>query len=136
MKKIYCFKIMLILLICIHMHAIINAQNINLIDINKFKNSWPRNNEYSAKNTYAYLNGYSYFTADDGLHGRELWKTNGTAAGTQLVKDVNPGPPSSDYDYSVYDIKASGGKLYFAADGGSVTGTLVSDGTGVGTVCS
>ena len=125
---------MLILLISIYMHAIINAQNINLIDVNKFTNSWPRNNEYSAKNIYAYLDGYSYFTADDGLHGRELWKTNGTAAGTQLVKDVNPGTPSSDYDYSAYDIKASGGKLYFAADGGiGHQGLWVSNGTAAGT---
>src|SRR5262245_60594761 len=27
----------------------------------------------------------AYFTADDGINGRELWKTSGTAAGTALV---------------------------------------------------
>lgn len=31
------------------------------------------------------------FRADDGAGGPELWKTDGTAAGTQLVKDINPG---------------------------------------------
>src|SRR3954471_23527439 len=33
----------------------------------------------------------AYFTADDGVNGRELWKSDGTAAGTVLVKDINPG---------------------------------------------
>lgn len=134
MKKIYFFKTMLTLLICASMHAIISAQNINFIDVDKYKNSWPRNNEYSGKNVYAYLDGYSYFTADDGIHGRELWKTNGTTAGTKLVKNVNPGPASSDYDNIAYDIKASGGKIYFTANGGAgYQGLWVSDGTSAGT---
>src|SRR5262245_8759315 len=37
------------------------------------------------------MNGAVYFAADDGLHGVELWKSNGTAAGTTLFKDINPG---------------------------------------------
>ena len=41
------------------------------------------------------LEQFSFFTASDGpgttpgLHGQELWKTDGTAAGTTLVKDIN-----------------------------------------------
>ncbi len=36
-----------------------------------------------------------YFTADNGTLGSELWRSDGTAAGTQLVKDLNPGSGSS-----------------------------------------
>src|SRR5687768_5542786 len=33
-----------------------------------------------------------FFIADDGVHGEELWVTDGTAAGTRLVRDANLGP--------------------------------------------
>lgn len=39
----------------------------------------------------------AYFYADDGVHGRELWVTNGTEAGTRMVKDLTPGPDSSRF---------------------------------------
>src|SRR5262245_13320201 len=39
-------------------------------------------------------NGVLYFTARDG-NGVELWRTDGTPAGTSLVKDINPGPDES-----------------------------------------
>jgi ELWxxDGT repeat protein len=44
-----------------------------------------------------------YFTADDGVHGRELWCTDGTAANTRLLLDATPGPASSQYDLRAYD---------------------------------
>ena len=36
-----------------------------------------------------------FFSAVDGASGRELWKSDGTEAGTVLVKDINPGSAGS-----------------------------------------
>ena len=38
------------------------------------------------------------FSADDGIHGPELWITDGTAKGTKLLKDINPGPGRADFN--------------------------------------
>src|SRR4029079_14484223 len=37
-----------------------------------------------------------YFTSNDAAHGNELWKTDGTAAGSMLLKDVWLGAQNSD----------------------------------------
>jgi ELWxxDGT repeat protein len=74
-----------------------------------------------------------FFTEDDVVHGRELWKSDGTEAGTVLVKDIHPGA-GSPYDESTAPT-AVGDTLYFAADDG-VRGQELwrSDGTEAGTV--
>jgi ELWxxDGT repeat protein len=52
-----------------------------------------------------------YFRAWDPAHGFELWRTDGTPAGTALVRDLSPGPASGDPQ----GLVAAGGRLWFSA---------------------
>ena len=80
-----------------------------------------------------------YFSASNGttsgLNGTEVWKSDGTTAGTVLVKDINAGTGSS----SPTSLTAVGSTLFFSASNGTTTGLngtelWKSDGTTAGTV--
>jgi ELWxxDGT repeat protein len=86
------------------------------------------------------------FLADDGEHGVEVWRSDGTEEGTFLLRDIYPGPRSSIYfDADVEDEFSRSGfffpsftplkdKLLFIANDGQTGFELwATDGTSEGT---
>lgn len=78
------------------------------------------------------MNGTLYFAGKTAAEGIELWSTDGTPAGTTLVKDINPGPSDSGPrdGFTIFS-----NELYFSADDGASGRELwKTNGTSTGTV--
>lgn len=75
--------------------------------------------------------GVVYFTANNGVVGKELWRTDGSSSGTVLVKDIAPGAGGS----SATSLAEVNGIVYFQANDGAAGVELWrTDGTSSGTV--
>ena len=87
------------------------------------------------------MGGVLYFTADDGIHGNELWKSDGTLGGTEMVIDLTPAmcPTCTNMDSDIRELVAGDSHLFFASTGlvdgfpDPVRELYVSDGTESGT---
>lgn len=78
------------------------------------------------------FNGKMFFSANDSTHGTELWHSDGSTAGTQMLIDLMPGRFRGCYfKYSA----EYNGRLYFTADSNQYQGKepWVTDGTATGT---
>lgn len=53
--------------------------------------------------------------ADDGAHGRELWRSDGTETGTVMVQDIWPGSDGSRPEW----LTNVGGTSFFVANDGT-----------------
>ena len=84
----------------------------------------------------AVYNGRVYFSAYNQTTGEELWKTDGTEAGTVMVKNINEeAVPGTGENSNPEGLIIYNGKMYFSADDGTNGSKLwVSDGTDDGTV--
>ncbi len=71
----------------------------------------------------------AYFSLDDGSNGRELWRTDGTVAGTVMVKDILPNAGGDPRYFALFE-----GQVFFSAnDENGAREPWVSDGTEAGT---
>jgi ELWxxDGT repeat protein len=121
-----------------HREGVCNGPIGMVKDINPVGDAAPRNP--------VVMGGVAYFAADDGVHGEELWRSDGTVSGTYMVKDVNPeerwiniiqGTTEPD-DSDITELTVAGDKLFFFARNNSQLPFTdhelwVSDGTASGT---
>ena len=68
----------------------------------------------SAPEDLTNVNGTLFFSATNGGQGRELWESNGSVAGTFMVKDINPNFGGFPGSYPTYLTNVNG-TLFFAA---------------------
>ena len=101
-----------------------------LKDINKGSKSSMYDRSHYSVPTFSVIGDKLFFAADDGVHGFELWITDGTSEGTKMVKDINAGASSSVPG----EVVSLNGTVYFTAKDQSGTALWKTDGTPGGTV--
>ncbi|HVX27332.1 MAG TPA: hypothetical protein VHB70_13370 [Parafilimonas sp.] len=115
-------------------NSIVSSQsNFHLVkDLNTQTDANPINTDISSffyNIPYVIFNGAMYFSAFDGIHGIQIWRSDGTSSGTYRVTNIEPGIAP------IYEIKTTKNKIFFRV-GDITTNTYqlyVSDGTVNGT---
>jgi ELWxxDGT repeat protein len=72
----------------------------------------------------------TYYINSDSRYGVELWRTDGTAEGTHVIRDIAPGVAAGVSEHSLLTFN---GKIYFLATDGSGERIWTTDGTAAGT---
>jgi ELWxxDGT repeat protein len=133
-KKRNTMKKRLLYLAMLFMAFVCNVMPVNAQVVEVLKDVWPGiGNSSSIYNWMASANGKLFFTAEDDTHGMELWVSDGTDAGTTLLKDIYPGVNTSSAGWAG-NFTVCNNKLFFVANDGIHGSELwATDGTEAGT---
>jgi len=116
------YRIPLFTLLAVLVSSAVNGQIVQVKDI--LPGSYSSN-----PSNFKVIGNVMYFAADDGVHGNELWRTDGTESGTYLVKDIDFGSSNPE------ELTDVNGVLFFTAEDGTHGRELwKSDGTEQGTI--
>jgi ELWxxDGT repeat protein len=84
--------------------------------------------------TIAVMDGYVAFLRDNGNNGQQLWRSDGTRAGTTLVKDTGPGYQSFLLGQGVQVFRVGSHAIFLSQNAQDGPQLWSSDGTAQGTV--
>lgn len=65
--------------------------------------------------SFPIVNGVMLLVVNDGFHGNELWKSDGTETGTVMLQDINPGDGDSQQPLNEVIYEIAGDAMYFRA---------------------
>lgn len=99
----------------------------------RIKDIWPSGSSSSGPhNFFVFTSGIfgqiALFVANDGSTGNELWRTDGTLAGTQRVVDLRAGGATSHSNPSNFVFVPEDGRVYFKAFNGTAVHLYRTDG--------
>ncbi|OXA85586.1 ELWxxDGT repeat protein [Flavobacterium hibernum] len=101
-------------------------------DINPGGSSSLRN--YNETQSFTVINDILYFSANDGVNGFELWRSDGTESGTYMIKDIKPTTGIAFDGGSPREFTLLNNTIYFIANDLIGTGIWSTNGTASGTI--
>lgn len=119
------YRLQVAFAVALFLPAVLPADPYLVKDLNPGPSAVPLN-LYSLYELVLGPDGVSYFSATDPAHGNELWRSDGTPAGTHRVTDICAGRCSSAPTF----LRIVRGQIFFSADDGFSGNELwVTDGT-------
>lgn len=83
---------------------------------------------HNDKQSFTVINNILYFSANDGVHGLELWRSDGTESGTYMIKDINVGYNGYPRSFTIIN-----NIIYFISNDNTGINLWRTDGTQSGT---
>jgi ELWxxDGT repeat protein len=79
-------------------------------------------NEWGRFDRFTVFSNYFVFAYDDLVHGNEWWYSDGSASGTNLLKELHQGPAST---FTYYDsFVSTGSEIFFSGNDGKIGNEL------------